>query len=129
MIVMEDVISTEWQLLYANNPKIQYFGVISSGEVVWQTNNWNLVKDVDEIITALRVLNSEISIDKVRYTRIQSNSNYYLGISEKNNEHVIICRVDDKSWVIARSSSDSVPELARIDVARTATKLIGVLGK
>ena len=127
MIVMEDVISTEWQLLYANNPKIQYFGVISNGDVVWQTNNWNLVKDVDEIITALRVLNSEISIDKVRYTRIQSNSNYYLGISEKNNEHVIICRVDDKSWVIARSSSDSVPELARIDVARTAIKLIGAL--
>ena len=126
---MEDVISTEWQLLYANNPKIQYFGVISSGEVVWQTNNWNLVKDVDQIITALRVLDSEISIDKVRYTRIQSRSDYFLGISEKSHEHVIICRVDDKSWVIARSSSDSVPELARIDVARTAIKLIGVLSK
>ena len=124
---MEDVISTEWQLLYANNPKIQYFGVISSGEVVWQTNNWNLVKDVDQIITSLRVLDSEISIDKTRYTRIQSSRDYFLGISEKNQEHVIICRVDDKSWIIARSSSDSVPELARIDVARTAIKLIGVL--
>ena len=124
---MNDVISTEWQLLYANNPKIQYFGVISSGEVVWQTNNWNLVKDVDQIITSLRVLDSEISIDKTRYTRIQSSRDYFLGISEKNQEHVIICRVDDKSWIIARSSSDSVPELARIDVARTAIKLIGVL--
>ena len=124
---MEDVISTEWQLLYANNPKIQYFGVISNGDVVWQTNNWNLVKDVDQIITSLRVLDSEISIGKVSYTRIQSSSDYYLGISEKNHDHVIICRVNDKSWVIARSSSDSVPELARIDVARTAIKLIGVL--
>ena len=124
---MNDVISTEWQLLYANNPKIQYFGVISSGEVVWQTNNWNLVKDVEQILTALKTSASELSIDKINYTRIQSNEDYYLGVSDKNHEHVIICRVDDKSWVVARSLSDSVPELARIDVTRTAIKLIGAL--
>jgi hypothetical protein len=122
---MEDVITTEWQLLYTNNPKIQYFGVIKDKEVIWQTNNWNLVKDVEDIRNAVPNAKSRLSIDKVNYDRIQSTDDYYIGTSQKNKGHLIICRIEEDAWVVSKSTPDSVYELARIDVARTAVKLIG----
>ena len=122
---MEDVITTEWQLLYANNPKIQNFGVIKGNDVIWQTNNWNLMKDVDEIRNAVPIAKSAISIGKITYDRIQSDDDYYIGTSQKNKGHIIICHIEEDAWVVSKCAPESIYELARIDVARTAIKLIG----
>ena len=124
---MEDVITTEWQLLYANNPKIQSFGVIKDDDVLWQTNNWNLVKDVKDIRNAVPIAKSQISVGKMTYDRIQSSDDYYIGTSGKNKGHIIICHIEENAWVIAKCNPDSVYELVRIDVARTAIKLIGLV--
>ncbi len=124
---MEDVIATEWQLLYANNPKIQHFGVCKGEEILWQTNNWNLVKAVKDILAAPKTAASTLSVDNVTYHRVASSEDFYIGAAEKNKGHIIICRIENISWVIARAINESVPELAKIDVARAAIKLIGFL--
>ncbi len=124
---MEDVITTEWQLLYANNPAIQYFGVCKGTEVIWQTNNWNLVKDVENIVSASKTAASTLSVNKITYHRISSSEDEYIGTAEKKKGHIILYRIESNSWVIARVENTSVAELAKIDVARTAINLIGLI--
>jgi len=124
---MDDVIATEWQLLYANNPLIQNFGVCKGNEVLWQTNNWNLVNDVENISSASKTAASTLTVDKTTYQRVSSSEVDYIGTSDKNKGHIVICRIELNAWVVARISHESVAELAKIDVARTAIKLIGLI--
>ena len=124
---MEDAINTEWQLLYTNNPAIQYFGVCKGTDVIWQTNNWNLVKDVEKIVSASKTAATSLTIDKITYHRVSSSEVEYIGTSDKNKGHIILCRIENDSWVVARVENSSVAELSKIDVARTAINLIGLI--
>ncbi len=124
---MEDVIGTEWQLLYANNPKVQAFGVCKGDKVLWQTSNWNLVDAIDEIAGAPKNASSKVKIGRVEYQRVTSNKDSFLGAAKKNKGYLVIVRIEDNAWVVAEVGADAVPELAKIDVARTAVNLIGLI--
>ena len=124
---MEDVISTEWQLLYANNPKIQTFGICKAGKVVWQTSNWDIVDAVDSISNATKTAAEKVKIGRIEYYRLSSTKNWYIGSAKKNKGHLIIDHIQGDAWVVVSISADATPDLAKIDVARTAVNLIGTV--
>ena len=67
---MNSTIGNEWNQLYSNNSKIQAFAVTKDGAIVWQTDNWDLVEDVNAIMKALKDDKSKVSVGGVKYKRV-----------------------------------------------------------
>lgn len=119
---MESAISRQWYQLYENNPKIQAFAVAKGDEIVWQTENWNLLDDIKQIVAAPQDATGNISVSGVKYKRVASTQDTYIG-STSNKGHILITRINEKGWAIAWADSTAVPELALIDLTKTAIHL------
>jgi hypothetical protein len=119
------VIGHEWNLLFANNPKIHAFAVAKEGSVVWQTDNWNLVEEIDEILNAADKDASKVTTGGVTYNRVFSSDDSYVATADDDKGHLILVLIDEHSWAIAFAAPSSVPELTLIDIKRTCIKLRG----
>lgn len=119
------VIGHEWNLLFANNPKIHAFAVAKEGVVAWQTENWDLVEDIDGILKAADKDASSISSGGVKYKRVASSDDSYVATADDNKGHLILVLIDEHSWAIAFAAPTAVPELTLIDIKKTAIKLRG----
>jgi hypothetical protein len=119
------IIGHEWNLLFANNPKIHAFAVTKDGAVIWQTDNWNLVEEIDGILSAADKDKSKVTAGGVTYKRVSSSDDSYVATADDNKGHLILVLIDEHSWAIAFATPSAVPELAIIDVKKTAIKLRG----
>ena len=124
---MESAISRQWYQLYENNPKIQAFAVAKEGEIVWQTENWNLLEDIKSIILAPETAAGKVSANGVKYKRAKSTQDYYIGTAGSDEGHLLIVKINDSSWAVAWAESSAVPELTIIDLTKTAIHLKGNL--
>ncbi len=122
---MESVISHAWELLYASNSKIQAFGVCRGAEVLWQTSNWDLVPVARELVSAPTEAAPYVTINMVKYVRITSGPDFYVATAEGNQGHFIMSLVEGDLWLVAWATPDAIPELAVIDLGKTAVGLIG----
>jgi hypothetical protein len=123
---MESAISRQWYQLYENNPKIQAFAIIKGGDVVWQTSNWNLVEDTKTIIDAAMKGLDKISVGGITYKCMTSNQDSLIG-SAGDKGHLLVVKINDQSWAVAWAESKAVPELAMIDLKKSAVYLSGVV--
>lgn len=119
------VIGHEWNLLFANNPKIHAFAVAAKGAVVWQTDNWNLVDEIDGILKAADKDQPKVTTGGVTYKRVTSSDDTYIASSDEDKGHLILVLIDENSWAIAFAAPSAVPELAVIDIKKTAIQLKG----
>jgi hypothetical protein len=122
---LESAISRQWYQLYENNPKIQAFAVAKGAEIVWQTENLNLLEDIKQIVIAPKEAASNVSASGVKYKRVASTLDTYIGSASDNKGHLLIVRINEISWAIAWAESTSVPELTLVDLTRTAIHLSG----
>jgi hypothetical protein len=122
---LESAIGKQWYRLYENNPKLQAFAVIKNSEVVWQTDNWNLVDDVKELLKAHESSSSKISAGGLRYKKVARTEDTFVATAEKDEGHLLLARVENSIWAVAWADSSAVPELALIDLQRTAIVLRG----
>jgi hypothetical protein len=122
---LESAISRQWYQLYKNNPKIQAFAVAKGEEIVWQTENWNLLEDIKQIVKAPKEAASNVSAFGVKYKKVSSTEDTYIGSAFNNKGHLLIVRINEKGWAIAWAESTSVPELALIDLTKAAIHLNG----
>lgn len=120
---MESAIGRQWYQLYENNPKLQAFAVIKDTEVIWQTENWNLVDEAKDLLKAQESASSRASAGGTKYKRVTSSEDSYVATADKEQGHLLMARINDSSWVIALADASSVPELALIDLERTAIML------
>jgi hypothetical protein len=121
------VIGHEWNLLFANNPKIHAFAVAKDGAVIWQTDNWNLVEDIDSILKAVQKDLPKLSTGGVTYKRVSSSKDSYVASADDAKGHLILVKIKENSWAIAFAAPTSVPELTLIDVKKTTIQLRGHL--
>lgn len=119
------VIGHEWNLLFASNPKIHAFAVAKDGAIIWQTENWNLVEEIDELLKAANGNSSKVSSGGVTYERVAFSNDSYIATAADNKGHLILVLIDENSWAIAFAAPTSVPELAIIDIRRTVIQLRG----
>jgi hypothetical protein len=119
------VIGHEWNLLFANNPKLHAFAVAKEGAVIWQTENWNLVEEIDEILKAADKDSPSLSTGGVTYKRVASSDDSYIATADGNKGHLILVLIDEHSWAIAFAAPTAVPELALIDIRKTIIQLRG----
>lgn len=121
---MSTVISDEWKSLFESNPRFQAFAVCKDGAIVWQTSNWNLVGDAMNLARAPDDAAPWVQANKVKYARIASSQESFIGTSGGNKGHFLMALVQGKTWLMALVSSESVPELAIVDLLRSAIRLI-----
>jgi len=121
------VIGNEWNILFANNPKIHAFAVVKDGKIIWQTDNWNLVEDIKSIMKTVEKESSELSSGGVIYKRIASSKDTYVATADGKKGHFLLVRIEGNIWAIAFAAPSSVPELTMIDIKKTAIKLRGSL--
>jgi len=119
---LESAISRQWYQLYENNPKIQAFAIAKGEEIIWQTENWNLLEDIKQIVAAPKEATSNVSAFGVKYKKVTSSPDTYIG-SAANKGHLLIVRINEKGWAIAWADPTSVPELALIDLTKAAVHL------
>jgi hypothetical protein len=119
------VIGHEWNLLFANNPKIHAFAVAKEGSVIWQTENWDLVDEIGDILKAADKDKSSLTTGGVKYKRVASSDDSYIATADDDKGHLILVLIDEHSWAIAFAAPTAVPELALIDVKKTAIQLRG----
>jgi hypothetical protein len=119
---LESAISRQWYQLYENNPKIQAFAIIKGTDIIWQTNNWNLVEDIKQIVNALKDAPNKIPVGGVTYKRVASDQNSFVG-NAGDKGLLLMVKINDTGWAVAWAESTSVPELALIDLKKTAVHL------
>jgi hypothetical protein len=122
---LESAISRQWYQLYENNPKIQAFAVAKDGVIVWQTKNWDLLEDIKSIVEAPVKASGKVSAGGVKYKRVRSAKDFYIGISESDGGHLLVVQINDSGWVVAWAESSAVPELTIIDITKAAIHLKG----
>ena len=110
-----------WTHLYSHNTKIQAFAVISIDQIIWQTDNWNLVDTVNTLLSALSKKDGSIEISNITY-KIREVADDSLIASADGNGHLLMARTKGAAWFVAWASSDSIPELAIIDLRYAASK-------
>lgn len=121
---MNSTIGNEWNQLYSNNSKIQAFAVTKDGAIIWQTDNWDLVEDVNAIMKALKDDKSKVSVGEVKYKKTSSSTDSYIATADDNKGHLLIVKIDEAAWAIAFAAPHAVPELSIIDVMKAAIQLI-----
>ncbi|MBY8997545.1 MAG: hypothetical protein KGD60_07425 [Candidatus Thorarchaeota archaeon] len=119
------LIGQEWNLLFTNNPKIHAFAVAKDGAIIWQTENWNLVEEIDGILKAADKDASKVSTGGVTYKLVTSSDDSYIATADDDKGHLILVLIDENSWAIAFAAPTAVPELAVIDIKKTAIQLRG----
>jgi hypothetical protein len=122
---MSTVIDNEWKSLFESNPGFQAFAVCKDGAIVWQTGNWNLVSEAKDLVRAPDTAAPTVQANKVKYSRIASTQESYIGTSGGNKGHFLMALVQGKTWLLAIVRPESIPELAVIDLSRSAIRLIG----
>ncbi|MFQ5834134.1 MAG: hypothetical protein ACE5H4_15625 [Candidatus Thorarchaeota archaeon] len=122
---MDQTIENEWNLLYANNPKIQAFAVLKDGEIIWVTQNWGGIVDAAaDLAEAPTAEKGSIEIGGVKYKTVSSSSDTLVATAGKEQGHLLMALVEGNIWLIAWATSDSVPELTIVDLGKTAIQLI-----
>jgi hypothetical protein len=118
------VIGHEWNILFANNPKLHAFAVAKEGKVIWQTDNWDLVDEIENILKAADKDEKKLTTGGVTYERVTSTDDSYIASSDGKG-HLILVLIDEHSWAIAFAAPTAVPELAIIDVRKTVIQIRG----
>ena len=95
------------------------------GAIIWQTENWNLVEEIDGILKAADKDASKVSTGGVTYKLVTSSDDSYIATADDDKGHLILVLIDENSWAIAFAAPTAVPELAVIDIKKTAIQLRG----
>jgi hypothetical protein len=117
-------ISEIWSNLYSNNSKLQAFAVSEDSKIIWQTDNWNLVDSIEEILDICCNNKPKMKVAGVTYITIQSKDDSFIASSDKKG-HFLMAKASHLSdtWIMAWAASDSDPELAIVDLMYAATKM------
>jgi len=109
---------------FESNIKIAAFGVISNtGDVIFQTENWNLKNDVQTILKVIKGQNDFV-LNHVEYTVVKPTSGGIIGTNPRGMGHVLFTTFQRGILVsYAMPQSDSAKGLAFL--VSNAVKLNG----
>ena len=125
---MSDPVMDAYTMAYNNSGNmVQAFGVITeSGQVLWQSNNWDLTADAGAIMAAVKSRSPAVMQNNVKYSTMRSTPDSLVARSMQGNGILVLAKIDGEKWVVAWSSPDaSEPDRIYVDVDRAAKSLKG----
>ena len=105
---------------------VQAFGVITEGgQVLWQSNNWDLTADAGALMSAVKSRSPAITQNNVRYSTMRSTPESLVARNVQGNGILILAKIEGEKWVVAWSAPDAPPDGVYVDVDRAAKTLKG----
>ncbi len=126
---MSDPVMDAYTQAYSSSGNmVQAFGVISeSGQVLWQSNNWDLTGDAKNLISAVKSRAASVVQNQVKYSTMRSTPESLVARNVQGNGILILTKVDATSdrWVVAWADAQAQPDGVYVDVDRAAKTLRG----
>jgi hypothetical protein len=122
----DPVMEAYTQAYEASNQMVQAFGVIKSdGSVLWQSNNWDLSGDAQQLISAVNNQSASVKQNNVKYSTIRTSPESLVARNVQGNGTLILAKIEADKWVVAWASADAAPDSVYVDVDRAAKALKG----
>jgi hypothetical protein len=124
---MSDPVMDAYTMAYKSSGNmVQAFGVITeSGQVLWQSNNWDLTADANGLISAVKSRSPAITQNNIRYSTMRSTPDSFVARNVQGNGILIMAKIEGQKWVVAWSAPDAQPDGVYVDVDRAAKTLKG----
>ena len=106
---------------------VQAFGVITEGgQVLWQSNNWDLTSDAGGLIAAIKSRSPSVTQNNVKYSTMRSTPESLVARNMQGNGFLIMAKIEGEKWVVAWGAPDATePDRIYVDVDRAAKTLKG----
>ncbi|RLI55859.1 MAG: hypothetical protein DRO87_01455 [Candidatus Thorarchaeota archaeon] len=124
----DPVMDAYTQAYNSSGNMVQAFGVITEGgQVLWQSNNWDLTADAANLIAAVRSRAASVVQNQVKYSTMRTTPESLVAKSIGGNGILILTKVDAASdrWVVAWADPNAQPDGIYVDVDRAAKTLRG----
>ncbi|TFH08524.1 MAG: hypothetical protein E4H14_06275 [Candidatus Thorarchaeota archaeon] len=124
---MSDPVMDAYTMAYnSSGNMVQAFGVITEGgQVLWQSNNWDLTADATSLMTAVKSKSPAITQNNVRYSTMRSTPDSLVARNIQGNGILMFAKIEADKWVIAWVAPDAQPDGVYVDVDRAAKTLKG----
>lgn len=125
--IMSDPVMEAYTQAYEDSGEmVQAFGVISeSGEVLWQSDNWDLQNDAQSLISAVKNEATSVKQNEVKYSTIRTTPESLVARNVQGNGTLVLAKIEDGKWAVAWAAKDAAPDGIYVDVDRAAKSLKG----
>jgi hypothetical protein len=124
---MSDPVMDAYTMAYnSSGNMVQAFGVITEGgQVLWQSNNWDLTADAGSLMSAVKAASPAVTQNNVRYSTMRSTPDSLVARNVQGNGIIILAKIEAEKWVVAWVAPDAQPDGVYVDVDRAAKTLRG----
>ena len=96
---------------------------MNEDQIIWQTDNWDLVDAVAVLLDALAKKDDTIEISQVVYKINEATDESLIATSTEGQGHLLMAQTKSGAWFVAWATPDSIPDLAIIDLRYAASKI------
>ncbi|MFX0107396.1 MAG: hypothetical protein ACFE7R_03865 [Candidatus Hodarchaeota archaeon] len=122
----DPVMDAYTQAYNSSGQTVQAFGVItSSGQVLWQSNNWDLQADAAQLGRAVGSGAASVIQNQVKYSTIRTTPDSLVGRNVGGSGILILAKIEGEKFVVAWASAEAAPDQVYVDVDRAAKSLKG----
>jgi hypothetical protein len=105
---------------------VQAFGVITtSGQVLWQSNNWDLTADAAQLGAAVASGAASVIQNQVKYSTIRTTPDSLVARNVQGSGLLVLAKIEGNKFVVAWAAAEAAPDGTYVDVDRAAKSLKG----
>jgi predicted regulator of Ras-like GTPase activity (Roadblock/LC7/MglB family) len=122
----DPVMDAYTQAYNSSGQMVQAFGVVTtSGNVLWQSNNWDLTNEAQSLVSAVTQGAASVTQNQIKYSTIRTTPDSLVAKNVQGNGILVLARIDAEKFVVAWAAADAQPDLIYVDVDRAAKTLKG----
>jgi hypothetical protein len=125
--IMGDPVMDAYTKAYNDSGKtIQAFGVVTgSGQVLWQSDNWDLSADAKGLVSAVTSRAASVVQNQVKYSTLRTSPESLVARNTGGNGTLVLAKIEGDKWVVAWAAKEAAPDGIYVDVDRAAKFLKG----
>lgn len=114
--------------LQARNPNVTAIAILTlDGKVMYQTNNWNVVADAPNLISAWREKAPSILVQGIKYSTLSSTDERLVATNVSGMGHIIMATARYRALLMAYVTPQGDTQGSYVDVSRAAAQLGAML--
>ena len=114
--------------LQAKNPNITAIAILTlDGQVLYQTNNWNVVQDAPNLIAAWREKAPSIYVQGIKYSTLSTTDERLVATNVSGMGHIIMATARYRALLMAYVTPQGDTQGSYVDVSRAAAQLGSML--
>jgi predicted regulator of Ras-like GTPase activity (Roadblock/LC7/MglB family) len=114
--------------LQAKNPNVTAIAILTlDGQVMYQTNNWNIVTDAPNLIAAWREKQPSIYVQGIKYSTLSSTDERLVATNVSGMGHIIMATARYRALLMAYVTPQGDTQGSYVDVSRAAAQLGAML--